>query len=349
MSTTIMLGGRAVGAGAPVFVIAEAGVNHNGDPALAHRLIEVAAAAGADAVKFQTFRSEALVSRHAPKAPYQVETTGGGETQLEMLRRLELSPETFAALAEACRRRGILFLSSPFDTASADDLEGLGVVAFKTGSGELTNLPLLEHLAAKGRPLIVSTGMATLDEVDAAVTIVRRHGAPVALLHCVSAYPAPPEESNLRAMDSLRERFRCPVGFSDHTPGLTVALAAIALGASILEKHFTVDRSLPGPDHRASLDPGELAALIAAVRQVEAALGDGQKRPMPAELPTRRVARKSLVAARALQRGETLTAACVAVKRPGTGIPPGDLPQALGRRLRRDLEADAVIEWAMLE
>jgi N-acetylneuraminate synthase/N,N'-diacetyllegionaminate synthase len=169
------------------------------------------------------------------------------------------------ALAEACRRRGVLFLSSPFDTASADDLEALGVVAFKTGSGELTNLPLLDHLAAKGRPIIVSTGMATIDEVETAVTTVRRRGAPLALLHCVSAYPAPPEESNLRAMDSLRERFGCPVGFSDHTPGLTVAVAAIARGASILEKHFTVDRSLPGPDHRASLT-AELAALVAAVR-----------------------------------------------------------------------------------
>jgi N-acetylneuraminate synthase/N,N'-diacetyllegionaminate synthase len=349
MSATINIGGRAVGAGAPVFVIAEAGVNHNGDPALAHQLIEVAAAAGADAVKFQTFRSEALVSRHAPKAPYQVETTGGAESQLEMLRRLELSRETFVALAEACRRRGVLFLSSPFDTASADDLEALGVVAFKTGSGELTNLPLLDHLAAKGRPIIVSTGMATMDEVETAVTTVRRRGTPLALLHCVSAYPAPPEETNLRAMDSLRERFACPVGFSDHTPGITVAVAAIARGASILEKHFTVDRSLPGPDHRASLDPRELTALVAAVRQVEAALGDGQKRPTPAELPTRTVARKSLVAARALRRGEALTAAAVTVKRPGTGIPPGDLPQALGRRLRRDLDVDEVIEWAMLE
>jgi N-acetylneuraminate synthase/N,N'-diacetyllegionaminate synthase len=349
MSATITLGGRAVGAGAPVFVIAEAGVNHNGDPALAHQLIEIAAAAGADAVKFQTFRSEALVSRHAPKAPYQVETTGGAESQLDMLRRLELSGETFVALAEACRRRGLLFLSSPFDIASADDLEALGVVAFKTGSGELTNLPLLEHLAAKGRPIIVSTGMATLDEVETAVATVRGRGTPLALLHCVSAYPAPPEECNLRAMDSLRERFGCPVGFSDHTPGITVAVAAIARGASILEKHFTVDRSLPGPDHRASLDPGELTALIAAVRQVEAALGDGQKRPTPAELPTRTVARKSLVAARALRRGEALTAAAVAVKRPGTGIAPGDLPRALGRRLRRDLDVDEVIEWAMLE
>jgi N-acetylneuraminate synthase/N,N'-diacetyllegionaminate synthase len=349
MSATISLGGRAVGAGAPVFVIAEAGVNHNGDPALAHQLVEVAAAAGADAVKFQTFRSEALVSRHAPKAPYQVETTGGGESQLDMLRKLELSRETFVALAEACRRRGLLFLSSPFDHASADDLEALGVVAFKTGSGELTNLPLLDHLAAKGRPIIVSTGMATIDEVDTAVTTVRRRGTPLALLHCVSAYPAPPEECNLRAMDALRERFGCPVGFSDHTPGITVAVAAIARGAHILEKHFTVDRSLPGPDHRASLDPRELTAMIAAVRQVEAALGDGTKRPTPAELPTRTVARKSLVAARPLRRGEALTATAVVVKRPGTGIAPGELPQVLGRRLRRDLDVDEVIEWAMLE
>jgi N,N'-diacetyllegionaminate synthase len=348
VSATVSIGGRPVGAGAPVFFIAEAGVNHNGDPALAHRLIEVAAAAGADAVKFQTFRTEALVSRHAPKAPYQVETTGGGEGQLEMLRRLELSREAFAALAEDCRRRGILFLSTPFDHASADDLEALGVAAFKTGSGELTNLPLLEHLAAKRRPIIVSTGMATLDEVATAVAAVGGR-APLALLHCVSAYPAPPGESNLRAMDTLRARFSCPVGFSDHTPGLTVALAAVARGASIVEKHFTVDRTLPGPDHRASLDPGELAALVTAVREVEAALGDGDKRPTPAELPTRAVARKSLVAARALRRGEPLTAEAVTVKRPGTGIPPGELGRALGRRVRRDVGADEVLEWTMLE
>jgi N,N'-diacetyllegionaminate synthase len=349
VTARITIDGRAIGAGAPVFVIAEAGVNHNGDPALAHRLVEVAAVAGADAVKFQTFRTEALVSRHAPKAPYQVETTGAGESQLEMLRRLELSRAEFVALAETCRRRGILFLSSAFDEASADDLEALGVAAFKTGSGELTNLPLLRHLAAKRRPLIVSTGMATLDEVEVAVAAVREHGTPLALLHCVSAYPAPPEESNLRAMDTLRARFACPVGFSDHAPGLTVSVAAVARGATIIEKHFTVDRSLPGPDHRASLDPGELTALVAAIRQVESALGDGDKRPTAAELPTRRVARKSLVAAGPLRRGDTLGRASVAVKRPGTGIPPGELEQALGRRLRRDVEADEVIEWTMLE
>jgi N,N'-diacetyllegionaminate synthase len=349
VSATITIAGRVIGPGAPVFMIAEAGVNHNGDPALAHRLIDVAAAAGADAVKFQTFRSEALASRHAPKAPYQTETTGAGESQLEMLRRLELSAETFAALADACRRRDILFLSSAFDVPSADLLEALGVAAFKTGSGELTNTPLLAHLARTRRPLIVSTGMATLDEVDAAVATVRAAGAPVALLHCVSAYPAPPDQSNLRAMDTLRERCDCPVGFSDHTPGLTITLAAVARGACIIEKHFTLDRALPGPDHRASLDPGQLTALVAGIREVEAALGDGHKRPTPAELPTRAVARKSLVAARALRRGETLTADCIAVKRPGTGIPPGELDRAVGRRLRRDVEPDEVLEWGTLE
>jgi len=348
MSATIAIAGRAVGAGAPVFFIAEAGVNHNGDPALAHRLIEVAAAAGADAVKFQTFRTEALVSRHAPKAQYQVETTGAAESQLEMLRKLELSRETFASLAQACRRRGILFLSSPFDLVSADDLESLDVAAFKTGSGELTNLPLLDHLAAKGRPIIVSTGMATLAEVETAVATVGQR-APLALLHCVSAYPTPPEETNLRAMATLRARFGCPVGFSDHTPGLTVSIAAVALGASIIEKHFTLDRALPGPDHRASLDPVGLTALVAAVREVEASLGDGDKRPMPSELSTRAVARKSLVATRALRKGETLAAASVAVKRPGTGIAPGELARALGRRLTRDVEVDEVIDWSMLE
>jgi N-acetylneuraminate synthase len=344
------VGGHRVGAGARTFVVAEAGVNHNGDITLGLALIDAAAAAGADAVKFQTFSTDAIVSRAAPKAGYQVETTGGAESQHEMLARLELSSDDFARLQERCAKRGVVFFSAPFDEASADALERLGVTLYKIPSGEITNLPFLRHVARKGRPMIVSTGMSTLEEVVAAVAAIRESGdPPVALLQCVSAYPAPPADMNLRAMDTLRERFGVPVGLSDHTLGLEVALAAVARGAAIVEKHLTLDKALPGPDHRSSLDPGEMAALVRGIRTVEAALGDGLKRPTPSEADTRRVARKSLVAARALRAGERLTAEAVRIKRPGTGIPPADLERALGRRLRRDVAADEVLEWSALD
>jgi len=345
-----VVGERRIGGGAPVFVVAEAGVNHNGDVALALSLVDAAADGGADAVKFQTFRTDALVSRAAPKAGYQVETTGGAESQRDMLARLELTLADFARVQERCAKRGVVFFSAPFDEASADALERLAAPLFKVPSGEITNLPFLRHVAAKRQPMIVSTGMSTLAEVGEAVAAIRAAGdPPVALLHCVSAYPAPPDEMNLRAMDTLRERFGVPVGLSDHTLGLEVALAAVARGAAIVEKHLTLDKAMPGPDHRASLDPGEMAALVRGIRTVESALGDGDKRPTPSELDTRRVARKSLVAARALRAGERLTEDAVAVKRPGTGIPPAELSRAVGRRLRRDVAADEVLEWTALE
>lgn len=342
--------GRAIGDGAPIFIVAEAGVNHNGDLELARRLVDAAAAASADAVKFQTFRTETLVSRAAPKAAYQRETTGAGEGQGDMLRRLELGAEEHGLLVQHCAKRGILFFSAPFDEGSADLLETLGVALFKIPSGEITNLPLLRHVAAKRRPIILSTGMSTLEEVERAVVAIREAGNPgLGLLHCLSAYPAPVAEVNLRAMDTLRERFGCPVGFSDHTLGIEIALAAAARGATIIEKHLTLDKSLPGPDHRASLDPGEFAGLVRCVRSVEAALGDGRKRPMPSEVETAAVARKSLVATRAIKAGEVLTREAVAIKRPGTGISPAELERALGRRVRRALAPDDVIGWEALD
>jgi N,N'-diacetyllegionaminate synthase len=345
-----VVAGRTIAAGRPAFVIAEAGVNHNGDPALARALIDAAADSAADAVKFQTFRTSALTSRTAPKAAYQIEATGAGESQSEMLMRLELSAETLKTLQAHAVARGIIFFSTPFDEASADTLGTLGVPMFKIPSGEITNLPLLRHIATKSKPIILSTGMSTLDEVAAALTAIRDVAdVPVAILHCLSAYPAPVGDVNLKAMDALRDRFGCPVGLSDHTLGLEIALAAVARGAVIVEKHLTLDKSLPGPDHRASLEPGEMAALVRGIRNVEAALGDGEKRPMPSELDTRRVARKSLVAARPIRAGEELVKDAVAVKRPGTGISPADLERALGRRVRRDLAADDVIEWTVLE
>jgi N,N'-diacetyllegionaminate synthase len=343
------LSGRRLGSGEPVFVIAEAGVNHNGDVALARHLVDAAAECGADAVKFQTFNVDALLTREAPKARYQLETTGGRESQREMLARLELGADRLAELRDRAAKHGLVFFSTPFDEASADALEALDVALFKVPSGEITNLPLLRHVAAKGRPIIVSTGMASLDEVEEALAAIRAAGdPPVAVLHCLSAYPAPAGEVNLRAMDSLAARFGCPVGFSDHTLGIEVAVAAVARGAAIIEKHLTLDKSLPGPDHRASLDPAEFGAMVKAIRVVESALGDGVKRAMPSELDTRRVARKSLVAARALKAGERVAAGDLLSKRPGTGISPAELPRVVGLRLTRDIAADEVIPWEAL-
>lgn len=340
------IGERRIGPGASVFIVAEAGVNHNGDPALARRLVDAAAECGADAVKFQTFSVDALLTRGAPKAGYQVETTGAGESQRDMLARLELSLEVLAELKDRAAKHGLIFFSAPFDEESADVLDALGVVLFKVPSGEITNLPLLRHVAAKARPMILSTGMSSLEEVEQAVAAIRSAGdPPLAVLHCLSAYPAPAAETNLRAMDTLAARLGCPIGFSDHTLGIEIAVAAAARGAQIIEKHLTLDTSLTGPDHRASLDPPAFAAMVRAIRKVESAIGDGVKRPMPSEADTRRVARKSLVAARALRAGESLAAGDIVIKRPGTGISPAELPRLLGCRLTRDVAADEVIPW----
>ncbi len=323
------------------FVIAEAGVNHNGDARLAVRLVDAAADAGADAVKFQTFRAEALASAGAPKAAYQKKSTGGRGSQLEMLRRLELSEDGHRRALARARKRGIAFLSTPFDEKSADFLARLGVKAFKLPSGELTNHPLLARVASKRRPVILSTGMSTLAEVAAAVKVLRRGGVKkLTLLHCVSNYPADPADSNLRAMATMARAFKVPVGWSDHTTGSATAVAAVALGAAVLEKHFTLDKRMKGPDHAMSLEPRELAAFVASVREAASALGDGIKRPVPSEAAIRRVARRSLVLTAALPKGARLRAADLSSKRPGTGIPPSELASVVGRRLRRAVPAD---------
>jgi len=342
----LRIGTRAVGPGQPCFIIAEAGVNHNGDLDLAKRLIDAARMAGAEAVKFQTFAADRLVTPDAPKTEYQKLTTGSAETQLEMLRRLELPAEAHGPLMEYCKRRGLLFLSTPFDEECADMLEALQVGAYKVSSGELTNLPLLAHIARKGKPLIVSTGMASLGEVETAVATVRDAGNPaLALLHCVSNYPAAPQDVNLRAMRTLELAFGRPVGYSDHTMGIEVSIAAVALGACIIEKHFTVDRSLPGPDHQASLVPDELAALVRGIRNTEAALGDGCKRPAMSEANTAAAARRSLVAARDLPAGIQLTDDLLALRRPGTGLPPSARPYVVGRKLRRAVLKGTQLMW----
>ena len=335
--------------GQPCLIIAEAGVNHNGNLEMALRLVDSAAEAGADVVKFQTFKSEQVVSPVAPKAEYQVQTTGNAESQLEMVKKLELPPEAFQLIARRCVERGITFLSSPFDYDSVDLLEELGVVAYKTGSGELTNLPFLSYIAAKGKPIILSTGMANLDEVAVAVDAVKAAGnRDLVILHCVSNYPAAASSVNLRAMKTLEEEFGVPVGYSDHTEGIAVPIAAASLGACVIEKHFTLDCNLPGPDHRASLEPSQLAAMVRAVRTVEAALGDGVKRPAAEELSTASVARRSLVAAHDLPAGTVLAESMIAIRRPGTGLPPALLRQLVGRRLRQDLPAGNLFTLEML-
>lgn len=339
------LGGRQVGGGAPCLLIAEAGVNHNGDPAMALELVRAAAAAGADAVKFQAFRTDALVTAAARKAAYQAANDGDGG-QAAMLRRLELGEEHFRALKAEAERLGLVFLCTPFDEDSAAMLRTIGVHGFKLGSGELTNHPLLARLAGWGLPLIVSTGMSTLDECEDAAALIRSAGdPPVAWLHCVSQYPAPEAQSNLRAMDALRLALGGPVGMSDHSPGLAVTVAAAARGAAVIEKHLTLDRRLPGPDHAASVEPAELAGLVRNLRLVESALGDGNKRPAPCERDTMAVARRSLVAARDLPAGHRLEAADLAAKRPADGVPPSALDAVIGRRLAHPLAVDAALRW----
>lgn len=331
------------------FIIAEAGVNHNGSRELARRLIDAARECGADAVKFQTFKAERIASRVAPKADYQGRNTPSEEPQIAMLSRLELGADDHRALIDHCRHAGITFLSSPFDEASADLLAELDVPMFKLASGEITNHPLLRHVAAKGRPILLSTGMSTIGEVERAVEVIRAAGgADLTLLHCVTEYPAPFAEVNLRAMSTMRAAFGLPVGYSDHTPGLEVSIAAVALGAVVIEKHLTLDRALPGPDHAASLEPAELRRLVEAIRHVESAMGNGIKAPASCELRNLLVARKSIVAARSLSAGHRLEATDISVKRPGTGLSPELVPVVLGRALRRGVAEDEVLTWEHL-
>lgn len=346
---SITINGRAISSHSPCFIIAEAGVNHNGDLALAHRLVEAAATADADAIKFQTFTAERLVTPDAPKAEYQLQTTNGAESQLAMLKRLELSEQAHRELLAHCQAKGLLFLSTPFDEQSADLLEALNLPAFKIPSGELTNLPFLTHIARKNKPLIVSTGMAYLSEVEHATRAITATGnTQIVLLHCVSNYPAAPADINLRAMQTLAQAFRWPVGFSDHTLGVEIALAAAALGARVIEKHFTLDRTLPGPDQPASLEPEELRALIRGIRTIEAALGDGRKQPAPSEANTAAAARRSVAARRSIAPGAILQAEDLGLLRPGTGLPPIMLAHLIGRAARAEIPAGTLLTLEML-
>jgi len=340
------------------FIIAEAGVNHNGNINPAYKLVDKAKESGANAVKFQTFKTEKIVSRKAEMASYQKENMKSRESQFDMLKKLELSYEDFRKIKKYCDSAGIIFLSTPDDEEGLDFLvDDLKVPAIKIGSGEITNLPFLKYAARKKVPIILSTGMSNLSEVEEAVNIITQNQdsvdasifPPLTLLHCTSNYPCPMEEVNLKAMLTLKEAFKLPVGYSDHTLGIEVPIAAVALGARVIEKHFTLDKNLPGPDHKASLEPEELKMMIKAIRNIEKALGDGIKKPNKSEIEIMKVVRKTLVAARDIKKGEIIKDKDIVIKRAGTGIPPKFKDVIVGMKINKDVEKDTPLDWSFLK
>ncbi len=338
-----------------VFIIAEAGVNHNGSLEICKKLIDVSVKAGADAVKFQTFKTDKLVTTNADKARYQIKNTGTSESQIEMLRKLELSPNTHKYLFAYCRQKNILFLSTPFDEESADMLDDLGVDIFKISSGEITNKPLIQHIAFKKKPVILSTGMSYIGEVEKAISWINEiwntmdKKPQLSILHCVSSYPARMEDVNLRALKTMEMAFGLPVGYSDHTMGTEITVAAVAMGARVIEKHFTLDRNMEGPDHKASLEPEELEAMVIAIRNVERAMGDGIKKPTISENDLKKIARRSLVTAKDIKAGDTISFDDIYIKRPGTGISAAFKDKVVGMKSGSDISIDSVIKWEDLK
>ncbi len=329
-----------------VFIIAEAGVNHNGNIETAKKLIDVAVDAGADAVKFQTFKTEQLVSKSAPKAAYQNKSGSSAESQFEMLKKLELDIDTHRELISYCKEKGILFLSTPFDHASIDMLDSLGLEIFKIPSGEITNLPYLRHIGSLGKKIVLSTGMSDLTDIEEALNVLISAGTlleDITVLHANTMYPTPMEDVNLRSMQTIADRFGVKVGYSDHTLGIEVDIAAAAMGANIIEKHFTLDKSMEGPDHKASLEPSELNAMVKAVRNIEIAMGSSEKKPSPSELPNIPVARKSIVALKEITKGDVLTQENIGVKRPGNGISPMQWDEIIGTKAKKHYEKDQLI------
>lgn len=329
-----------------IFIIAEAGVNHNGSPELAKKLIDVAADAGADAVKFQTFKADKLVSKTAKKAEYQQQTTDADESQHEMIKKLELDEATHKELIAHCKTRNILFLSTPFDHESIDLLNRLGMNIFKIPSGEITNLPYLRHIGSLGKEVILSTGMADLGEIEDALDILSASGTPkerITVLHATTEYPCPIEDVNLKSMQTIGDAFGVKTGYSDHTNGIEIPIAAAAMGATVIEKHFTLDKTMEGPDHKASLEPYELKAMVSGIRNIEKALGDGIKKPSKSEIKNISVARKSIVASRPIRAGELLGIENLTVKRPGTGISPMQWDVVIGTVAAKDYHEDELI------
>jgi len=349
-SHKILLGNKKIGIGEPCFIIAEAGVNHNGDLTLAKKLIDMAYDAGADAIKFQTFRAAHLVTRNAEKAEYQKINDKTTTTQYQMLKKLEFSKAEFKKLQSYAKKKGLIFLSTAFDDESIDLLAALKVPAYKVPSGEITNTPYLKKIASKNKPIIMSTGMSTMTEVEDALNQLRQYGCnEIILLHCTTSYPAPLESVNLRVLDTLNKTFGIPVGYSDHTEGIIVAIAAVARGACIIEKHITLDRTLPGPDHAASLEPVELKKMICAIRDVEKALGVPEKKLESCEVSNRRLVRKSIVAACDISKGSVLSETMLTQKRPGTGIEPKYTQDLVGKRVKNTIIKDSLIAWDMIE
>ena len=327
-------------------IIAEAGVNHNGSINTAKKLIDVAADAGADIVKFQTFTAESLMTANAEKAEYQQNLSNNSESQFEMIKKLELKREAHEELIQYCNKEDIKFLSTAFDHASIDLLYELDIPLYKVPSGEITNLPYLRHIGGMGKPVILSTGMATLKEVEDALNIIEESGTPkgeIIVLHCNTEYPTPMKDVNLKAMLTIRNKLGVKVGYSDHTLGIEIPIAAVALGATVIEKHFTLDRNLPGPDHRASLEPDELKAMVKAIRNIEKAMGNGIKTPSASEIKNIPIARKSIVAKISINNRELFTEDNLTVKRPGTGLSPMKWDSLLGRESDRDYEIDDFI------
>jgi len=329
-----------------VFIIAEAGVNHNGSIELAKKLIDVAAEAGADAVKFQTFKAENLVSKQAEKAEYQKETTDSEESQFEMIKKLELDVDTHKELIAYCTEKGILFLSTPFDHDSIDLLNTLGLDIFKIPSGEITNLPYLRKIGSLNKQVILSTGMANLGEIEDAINLLIAEGTDkhnITVLHANTMYPTLMEDVNLRAMQTIGQAFDINYGYSDHTLGIEVDIAAVAMGATVIEKHFTLDKAMEGPDHKASLEPNELIAMVKSIRNIELALGSTIKQPSKSEQPNMAIARKSIIAKRAIKKGELLSEESITIKRPGTGISPMRWDEVIGQIAQKDYLADDLI------
>lgn len=333
-----------------VFIIAEIGCNHNGDLAIAKKLIEIAAKAGADAAKFQSFNPQEMATVNTPKAIYQLRATGAKESQYQRLERLKLSREDHEKLMAHCDLNNILFCSSAFDSTSAELLNELKVELYKIPSGEITNLSLLRQIAGFGKPVILSTGMSNLDEIQEALDAIgAEYLDNINLMHCLSDYPAIWEDANLRAINTLKQSFRIPVGFSDHSLGIELSLAAVAMGAVVIEKHITLDKNMDGGDHRASLDPAEFSELVAKIRALETALGDGIKCCKPSEYNTRDIARKSIVVIKPLNKGDRITKDALSVKRPGTGIPPKYISQIIGCRVMQSITEDELIQWHQLD
>lgn len=327
------------------YIIAEAGVNHNGSIELAKKMIDKAKDAGADCIKFQTFVSENIVSKTAGKADYQKEHTSSSESQLDMLKKLELSFDEFVKLNEYCKEKEIEFLSTAFDFESIKFLNNLGIKRWKIPSGDITNLPYLIEIAKLGKPVILSTGMSTMFDIKSAVSVLKENGSgQITVLHCTTEYPTPYKDVNLKAMKTIKKEFNVPVGYSDHTKGIEIPIAAVAMGATIIEKHFTLDRNMEGPDHKASLEPDELKSMVSAIRNIEFAMGDGNKKPANSEVKNMAVSRKSIVANKDIKKGELFTEENIAVKRPGNGISPMKWFGVLGQTATRDFKEDELIE-----